>query len=544
MDKLPNVSALIFTSLLGLATAVAVMAGWVFDLSPLLSVFSHYATMKFNTALCFALLSAALLLTQLPARRYKMSVFLILSFSVTGIAAVSVSQYLFPVSGGIDQLLLIDKVSIAQHYPYPGRMSVNTALSFMLFGLSLIGFSTQKRALVTISQYLLHIVSVISGLSLVGYLYALPLFYQLYFDSSMAVHTALLFFLLSLSASLLRPVAGLAGLFTGTRIGNSMARRVFLFIICIIIVFGAVRTGMRQYSWFSARIALSLLVICFMAFGLALIWHTAGWLNKFDSLRHDAEEEIKVMNELLEKRVEERSGKLRKLLAKLRESEIKFRAAFEHSAMGIALVSLKGKWLKVNKRLCDIVGYREQELLSMSFHDLTGDEDGDAHLEVINEALKNKDATYRIEKRYKCKNGATAWVSINIAAATDKKGGPVYFVSQFEDITERKKAEKHLKDAYKRIQDHVETIKEIAWKQSHLIRSPVANLKGLVEILQTDPAEKDTLKYVQLELERLDAVILEMAEDACSNGATEVVVKKRCLTFPASKLISVPLEIG
>jgi len=536
MGRLSNVSALIIVSLLGLATGVTEIVGRIFSLPPMFRAFSHYTVMSFDTAFCFALLSAQLLFAQLPGKKGKMFVLRILSFSVAAIAATSAAQHLFHIKTGVDQVLLTGKMSIARHYPYAGRMSVNNALCFMFFGLSLLGFSTGRRTLISVSQYALHIVSVISGLALIGYLYNLPLYYNSYFDSSMGLYCALLFFLLSLLASLLHPTVGITALFTGTLIGNVMARRLFFFILCIVVAFGAVRIENRRHTWFSGQMGLSLLVICFMAFGLAQIWHTANWLNKFDSGRHDAEEEIKVMNEVLEKRVEERSVKLRKLVEKLRESEIKFRAAFEHSAMGMALVSLKGKWLKVNRRLCDMVGYREQELLSMSFIDLTDPNDGTAPMQVIENALKKPGAASRIEKRYVCKNGATVWVSINIATVSNKKGGPVYLVSQFEDITERKKAEKHLKDAYKQIQDHVNSIKEIAWKQSHLIRSPLANLKGLVEILKAEPSESEALQYVEIELNRLDAVILEMAEDACANGVTGLVVSKRCLMLPHKKV--------
>ena len=58
------------------------------------------------------------------------------------------------------------------------------------------------------------------------------------------------------------------------------------------------------------------------------------------------------------------------------------------------------------------------------------------------------------------------------------------------------------------------------------MRSPLANLKGLVEILRDDPSDKKAIKYIQFELERLDKVIIEMAEDASGEGATQIVVKK------------------
>ena len=84
----------------------------------------------------------------------------------------------------------------------------------------------------------------------------------------------------------------------------------------------------------------------------------------------------------------------------------------------------------------------------------------------------------------------------------------------FYDITERKNAEQSLKSAYESIQDHINSIKEMAWKQSHLIRSPLANLKALSEMLKAYPGDAEVLKHFQAELNRLDNIIHEMAEEA------------------------------
>jgi two-component system, sporulation sensor kinase E len=85
------------------------------------------------------------------------------------------------------------------------------------------------------------------------------------------------------------------------------------------------------------------------------------------------------------------------------------------------------------------------------------------------------------------------------------------------DITERKHAEDSLKVAYELVQDHINSIKEMAWKQSHLIRSPVANLKGLVSMLEMDHSNPKIQDFIKTELERLDKIIIEMAEDAASH---------------------------
>ena len=90
---------------------------------------------------------------------------------------------------------------------------------------------------------------------------------------------------------------------------------------------------------------------------------------------------------------------------------------------------------------------------------------------------------------------------------------------ELSDITERKNAEENLKTAYLRIQKHVDSIKEMAWKQSHLIRGPIANLKGLSAMLNDNPVDAEVLKFIELELERLDKVIIDMAEDASDHEA-------------------------
>ncbi|TFF39768.1 PAS domain S-box protein [Mucilaginibacter psychrotolerans] len=82
------------------------------------------------------------------------------------------------------------------------------------------------------------------------------------------------------------------------------------------------------------------------------------------------------------------------------------------------------------------------------------------------------------------------------------------------DISDRKRADYHLQQAYRNIQYHVESIKDMAWKQSHLIRSPLANLKALVDILRADPTDQLALDYLSSELERLDTVIIDMSKDA------------------------------
>lgn len=123
----------------------------------------------------------------------------------------------------------------------------------------------------------------------------------------------------------------------------------------------------------------------------------------------------------------------------LRRSEEMFRTTFEAAAVGMAHVALDGAWLRVNEKLCEISGYRREELLGLNFLDLTLPEDRGASLERFRRLLSGEIGPYSIERRYVRKNGSRVWV--NLAVSLVRKGlsgEPNYFICVAEDITERK----------------------------------------------------------------------------------------------------------
>jgi PAS domain S-box-containing protein len=110
-------------------------------------------------------------------------------------------------------------------------------------------------------------------------------------------------------------------------------------------------------------------------------------------------------------------------------------------------------------------------------------------------------------------DGSTLWYYVRLFPITGDHTNILGILMALYDITERKNAEQNLKTAYKHIQSHINSIKDMAWKQSHLIRSPLANLKGLITMLKTDP-DPQILHHIKTEFDRMDSIILEMAEDA------------------------------
>jgi len=140
----------------------------------------------------------------------------------------------------------------------------------------------------------------------------------------------------------------------------------------------------------------------------------------------------------------------------LRESEERFRGTFEQAAVGIAHVAPDGRWLRVNRRLCEIVGYTEAELLPRTFQDITHSDDLDADLGHVRDMLDGKIQTYSMEKRYVRNDGSEVWIDLTVSLVREPSGAPKYFISVVQDIGERKRAEAALRRAHEELEDRVE----------------------------------------------------------------------------------------
>jgi PAS domain S-box-containing protein len=124
--------------------------------------------------------------------------------------------------------------------------------------------------------------------------------------------------------------------------------------------------------------------------------------------------------------------------AVLGESEERFRATFEQAAVGIAHVGPDGRWLRVNRKLCDIVGYGPEEMLARTFQDITHPDDLEADLAQVRRLLAGEIETYSMEKRYFRKDRSLVWINLTVSLVRTPEGQPKYFISVVEDITEQK----------------------------------------------------------------------------------------------------------
>ena len=130
--------------------------------------------------------------------------------------------------------------------------------------------------------------------------------------------------------------------------------------------------------------------------------------------------------------------------AALSEAEERFRRAFNDAPIGMGLVALDGRWLRVNQRLTEITGFSGAQLLASTFQDITHPDDVDIDVEHSRQLLAGEVRSYQMEKRYVRPDGESIWVMLSVSLVRGMDDEPLYFISQVENINERKRVEREL----------------------------------------------------------------------------------------------------
>ena len=184
------------------------------------------------------------------------------------------------------------------------------------------------------------------------------------------------------------------------------------------------------------------------------------------------------------------------------EDAERFRSAFDHAAIGMTLVAPDGHWLQFNHAFCELLGYDANELPGLTELDLTHPDDLDEGVAYVAQALSGEINTYEREKRYVHKLGYSIWVHLSVSLVRAEDGTPLHFISQIQDITERKLAqealelsETRLAEAEERYRTLVEQLPLVTfvrtldlWQPNIFVSSQVGSMLGYsTEEWETDP---------------------------------------------------------
>jgi PAS domain S-box-containing protein len=166
----------------------------------------------------------------------------------------------------------------------------------------------------------------------------------------------------------------------------------------------------------------------------------------------------------------------------LRLSEERFSSAFVNAAIGMALVSTQGVFLKVNKALCSLLGYSEEELTRLDFQTVTHPDDLDAGLSLVNDVLSGRTDHYQTEKRYIHREGRLVWAILSVSVVRKADGKASYFISQIQDITQNKAVAARLQEESNLLRTILDNLPDYIYvrdRESRHILNNRANLAAL-----------------------------------------------------------------
>lgn len=426
-------------ALVGAITMIAscvVMAGWLFDMPLLTRVWPGLPTMKFNTAICLFLSGAATALvyyTDRPSVRY---VYYSLSAIILSITALTLAEYFWQCQLGIDHLFVRDQYSHTESTIHPGRMAEATAVAIFLLAIGLSGIISGRPIVRRLTQYALHLTTLITVIALIGYIIDVPNLYKLYYYSSMAVNTSVLLVLLSVTLSFYHSALGVTGIFTGRGVGNDMARKLFPPIAIATMLEGYFRLLTHRHHLVSVEFGIALLVTSFLLVTLVIVWLTAAELNKLENKKAIVE------SSLFDLRVSHEAS--RRAAKEIEDLNKRNQVFVEQAPSAIAMFDTDMRYLAASEQWRRDYKLEDIQLVGRSHYEIfpeIGDDWKAIHQACLRGAINQCDEAYFIRA-----DGSEQWIAWDVRPwfrADQTVGGLLMYTA---DISTLKKNESLLRE--------------------------------------------------------------------------------------------------
>ena len=192
-----------------------------------------------------------------------------------------------------------------------------------------------------------------------------------------------------------------------------------------------------------------------------------------------------------------------------------FENIFNQAKEGIAIVSLKGEWVKVNASVLNTLGYTKEELYSMTFKEITHKDDLDIDLSKMKSLLSGTIPSYSMKKRYFHKDGRVIWARLSVSLVKDNLDKPQYFISQISDISQMIKNENKLKSMLDIVKIQNERLSDFTEIITHNLKTHVFNLSTLVDFIEEDIPEikpREDFKMLKDSVTNLNDTVLHLTE--------------------------------
>lgn len=466
--------AIVLTGLFVICIALVDIAGWVLNVQSLTSVLPGHISMHFNTAICFVLLSSALLLHNKYHHRGGHMLTGLLSLIVLAAGVSTVVQDIIFYNEGTTRIFLSytnTNISVDGHE----RMSPLNAICFSLMALATFGISINTPRYKILSQYIFHTVTLTAFIVILGYIYNVPSLYSLSFFTTMAFYTAIAFLLLSVSASLINPSLGITAIFTGERMGNAMARRLFSQILIAVIIIGYVRILIHRYHWFSAEVSIAFLLVSFIVVSLLLVSKNALLLNTLETDMETAQESLKT--------------------------------SVASAPYALVLANGNGEIVQANFQAEKLYGFRTGELLGKNITCIIPPQlHGYREIDVSNPQVITKgmeDNIYAIRK-----NGRKFPVEIVLTPIITPRGTSM--LATVIDITTRKANETIINNQVVELQHKNQELEHFNYIASHDLQEPLRTVSNYIMLLEEDYPEQVN-EEIKMHLGTMSSAISRMS---------------------------------
>ena len=474
-----------------LVVSILVITGWIFSIKPLLNIIPGAETMKFNTALLFLLSGLSILNTLYTAQKYSI-LDKVISFILLFIGGVTLIEYGWSLNLIIDTLFIEDKITD----DFPGRMSGATALCFMIVGLALIGIYSKKRLIKKITQNTLLVVIIFAMISIEAYILQIPTGERFFFFNSMALHTSILFVLISLALALKNPDIGFMGLLTGDLIGSKVLLRSLFIVVGIPLALSFCWLIITSRGWIEKDFGIALYTIFLLIIFLLFISDLAIRLNNVDRERNTLEAALIESNKEL----------------------TYFKEGLDES-FSVAKSNANGTIHYVNDNLCKATKEERKNLIGKNYKTLVSPRHlPKFHKDIVEQIRSGQIWKGEIELR--SAEDKYSWSQVIVVPYKNEKGSIYQHLLIAQDISERKKNECLIAKYISEIEQKNKELDEYAHITSHDLQEPLRTIVAFIDVFKTEHANdlndqaKILLDYINQSTERMRKLITGLLEHA------------------------------